>query len=313
MDSGMRNRIRLWLRGERAFGLRAVSFSSANAVESGETIEVVKTVESIEAVAISALRSMPETGAGAARRSQAPQTPAPVGRVQPVSAGEADSTPFPVAAPGGLMRPPSTEPFSAPALAREVKIERLRALDEQEVTGCTRCILCRTRTNTVFGEGDPDAAIMFIGEGPGEDEDLSGRPFVGRSGEKLNGMIRAMGLRREQVFIANFVKCRPPNNRVPAPVEVATCTPYLERQIEIIRPRVIVTLGLPAAKYMLNDSSLSMGRIRGQWRLWRGIKLMPTYHPAYLLRSYTQANRAAVWSDLQQVMAEVGLEAPSKR
>jgi DNA polymerase len=207
---------------------------------------------------------------------------------------------------------PSTEPFSTPVLAREEKIQRLAAIDANEVTGCTRCDLCQRRTRTVFGEGDPDARIMFIGEGPGEEEDLSGRPFVGRAGQKLNDMIRAMGLRREDVFIANLVKCRPPNNRVPDPVEVATCTPYLERQIEIVRPQVIVTLGLPAAKYMLNDSALKMGRIRGIWRLWRGIKLMPTYHPAYLLRSYTQANRAAVWSDLKQVMAELGLVEPSK-
>jgi DNA polymerase len=124
-------------------------------------------------------------------------------------------------------------------------------------------------------------------------------------------MIAAMGLGREQVFIANIVKCRPPANRVPAPDEVAACTPYLLRQLEIIRPQVIVTLGLPASKYML-DSKLSMGKLRGQWHQWRGIKLMPTFHPAYLLRSYTEENRAMVWSDLQKVMAEVGLTAPSR-
>lgn len=211
------------------------------------------------------------------------------------------------------MRLPSTEPFTAPVLPRAEKIERLRAMDEREVRGCVRCELCKTRTNTVFGEGDPDATILFIGEGPGENEDLSGRPFIGRAGEKLNDMIRAMGLTREQVFIVNIVKCRPPNNRVPDAVEVATCTPFLERQIEIIRPRVIVTLGLPSAKYMLNDSKLTMGRIRGTWRDWRGIKLMPTYHPAFLLRSYTPANRAAVWNDLKMVMAELGMDAQQSR
>ena len=207
---------------------------------------------------------------------------------------------------------PSVEPFAAPVLPRDEKIARLRALDENEVKGCTRCVLCQTRTNTVFGEGDPDAKILFIGEGPGENEDLSGRPFVGRAGELLDKMIAGMGLKREQVFIANIVKCRPPNNRVPAPDEVATCTPYLERQIEIIRPRVIVTLGLPSAKYMLNDNKLTMGRIRGTWRDWRGIKLMPTYHPAFLLRSYTPENRAAVWSDLKQVLTELGLPIPKR-
>jgi DNA polymerase len=122
-----------------------------------------------------------------------------------------------------------------------------------------------------------------------------------------------MGLRREQVYIANIVKCRPPNNRVPMPDEVATCTPYLERQLEIIRPRVIVTLGLPSLKYMTGEAKLTMGRSRGHWREWRGIKLMPTYHPAYVLRAYTDENRAAVWSDLQAVMKEVGLPLPGAR
>ena len=178
--------------------------------------------------------------------------------------------------------------------------------------GCTRCRLCETRTNTVFGEGDPDAQIFFIGEGPGENEDLKGRPFVGRAGELLDKMIAGMGLRREQVFIANIVKCRPPNNRVPMPDEVATCTPYLERQLEIIRPKVIVTLGLPSLKYMMNDPKLTMGRSRGQWREWRGIKLMPTFHPAYVLRQYTDETRAAVWSDLKQVLVELGLPIPKR-
>jgi uracil-DNA glycosylase len=195
--------------------------------------------------------------------------------------------------------------------SREQKIALLSAMDEKEVKPCQRCRLCESRKHTVFGEGDPDAKIFFIGEGPGENEDLQGRPFVGRAGELLNKMIAAMGLRREDVFIANIVKCRPPGNRVPAPDEVGACTPYLLRQLEIIRPKVIVTLGLPASKYML-QSKLSMGKLRGQWHDWRGIKLMPTFHPAYLLRSYTEENRAMVWSDLRQVMAEVGLAAPGR-
>ncbi|HUC83564.1 MAG TPA: uracil-DNA glycosylase [Candidatus Acidoferrales bacterium] len=182
-------------------------------------------------------------------------------------------------------------------------------MNSAEVSVCIKCRLCEARTHTVFGEGDADAKLFFIGEGPGENEDLQGRPFVGRAGQLLDKMIAAMGLKREQAFIANIVKCRPPENRVPAPDEVATCTPYLVRQIEIIRPKVIVTLGLPAAKYMLS-SSLTMGRLRGQWQQWRGIKLMPTFHPAYLLRSYTEDNRQKVWSDLKAVMKELGL--PSK-
>jgi uracil-DNA glycosylase family 4 len=212
---------------------------------------------------------------------------------------------------GELMAPPSREAFASAVLSADEKRVRLRALDDNEVKGCTRCRLHETRTNTVFGEGNADARLFFIGEGPGENEDLSGRPFVGKAGQLLDKMIAGMGLRREDVFIANVVKCRPPGNRVPAPDEVATCTPYLERQLEVVRPTVIVTLGLPAAQYMLNTKQ-SMGRMRGQWQEWRGIKLMPTYHPAYVLRSYTEQVRATVWGDLKMVMAELGLP-PAKK
>jgi DNA polymerase len=207
---------------------------------------------------------------------------------------------------------PTIEAFSSEVLPTEEKRRRLIALDNNEVRGCTRCRLHETRKNTVFGEGSPDAKVFFIGEGPGENEDLQGRPFVGRAGEMLNKWIAAMGLRREDVFIANIVKCRPPGNRVPMPDEVATCTPYLERQLEIVRPKVIVTLGLPALKYMMNDGRLTMGRSRGQWREWRGIRLMPTFHPAYVLRQYTDETRAAVWNDLKLVMSEIGLKLPKK-
>ena len=217
--------------------------------------------------------------------------------------------------PGGveplLIPPPSAPGFTAPALGREEKIVRLRMMDDNEVKGCTRCRLHATRTQTVFGEGDPDAKIFFVGEGPGENEDLTGRPFVGRAGQLLDKMIAGMGLSRQQVYIANIVKCRPPNNRVPSADEVATCTPYLERQLETIRPRVIVTLGRPATTYMLN-SKASMGSLRGRWQTWRGIKLMPTFHPSYVLRSYTEEVRAAVWSDLKQVLVELGMPIPKR-
>ncbi|HWP39569.1 MAG TPA: uracil-DNA glycosylase, partial [Tepidisphaeraceae bacterium] len=201
--------------------------------------------------------------------------------------------------------------FTTPPLSSEEKLARLKQMDEQEVRGCTKCRLCESRTRTVFGEGSPDAAIMFIGEGPGENEDLQGRPFVGRAGELLNKWIAAMGLRREQVYITNIVKCRPPGNREPAADEVATCAPYLERQIEIIRPRVIITLGRPASQYMLQTRE-SMGRMRGRWHEWRGIKVMPTYHPAYVLRNYSYETRSAVWNDLQAVMKELGLPLPQR-
>jgi DNA polymerase len=204
------------------------------------------------------------------------------------------------------------EPFTAPLLSSKQKSLKLKTLDETQVKGCTRCRLCETRTQTVFGEGDIDAKLMFIGEGPGENEDLSGRPFVGRAGQLLDKMIGAMGLAREQVYIANVVKCRPPNNRAPMPDETGACTPYLLEQIETIRPQVIVTLGLPATRFILQQD-LSMGRMRGQFHDWRGLKVMPTYHPSYVLRSYTPQTRAAVWSDLQQVMKLLGLKGAGKK
>lgn len=156
-------------------------------------------------------------------------------------------------------------------------------------------------TNIVFGDGDPDAELMFIGEAPGADEDASGIPFVGRAGQKLNEMIIAMGLTRESVYIANVLKVRPPNNRTPTPQEAQQDGPFLVEQVRIIRPRAIVTLGRPAAMFMLNTAA-SMGEMRGTWQSFEGIPVMPTYHPAFLLRAYTAENRRKVWSDLKQVM-----------
>lgn len=213
--------------------------------------------------------------------------------------------------PIGVEYGPDRPPFATPALPRRQKIALLQKMDDEEVKGCPKCDLCQTRTRTVFGEGDPDARLMFIGEAPGENEDLQGRPFIGKAGELLTKMINGMGLARDEIYIVNIVKCRPPDNRVPSSDEVATCTPYLERQIELVRPEVIVTLGLPSSQYML-QSKTPMGKMRGQWHAWRGIALMPTYHPAYLLRNYTQQTREAVWSDLQQVMKKLGLASKSR-
>lgn len=203
--------------------------------------------------------------------------------------------------------PSALPPFDGDPPPRNRRIELLTALDDNEVKGCTKCDLSQNRTHTVFGEGDPEADLVFVGEGPGENEDLSGRPFVGKAGGLLDKMIAGMGLKREDVYIANVVKCRPPNNRMPTAGEVATCTPYLHRQLEWIRPKVIVTLGLPATRHLLG-LNLPMGKMRGQWYEWRGLRVMPTYHPAYLLRSYTEANRRAVWGDLQEVMKVLDLQ-----
>lgn len=173
-----------------------------------------------------------------------------------------------------------------------------------EIGDCRRCKLCEARTHIVFGVGNPHAKLMFVGEGPGADEDAQGEPFVGRAGQKLNEMIRAIGLAREDVYIANVVKCRPPGNRDPEPDEVATCSPFLFRQIELIGPKAIVALGSPAAKTLL-QTKVGITALRGRWGSFRGIPVMPTFHPAYLLRSYTVENRQAVFSDLKAARARI--------
>lgn len=202
-------------------------------------------------------------------------------------------------------------------MSRDAKIAALAAIDEGQVKGCTKCGLCKGRTNTVFGEGAADSSLVFVGEGPGADEDASGRPFVGRAGELLGNMIKAMGLSREQVFICNMVKCRPPGNRAPTPEEVQACWGYLVRQLQIISPKVIVTLGNPATQGLL-DTKTGITRLRGNFQPLpdigeglAGIAVMPTFHPAYVLRQYTTDNRGKVWSDLQQVMGALGMELPS--
>jgi DNA polymerase len=169
---------------------------------------------------------------------------------------------------------------------------------------CRRCKLCETRTHIVFGVGNPNAKLMFVGEGPGADEDAQGEPFVGRAGQKLNEMIRAIGLDRKDVYIANVVKCRPPQNRDPQPDEVATCSPFLFRQIEAIGPKAIVALGSPAAKTLLGTKA-GITSLRGRWGSFRGIPVMPTFHPAYLLRSYTVENRTKVFEDLKAARARI--------
>lgn len=188
------------------------------------------------------------------------------------------------------------------------KITVLKQIRE-DIGDCTRCRLHAGRKNIVFGVGNPDAEIMFVGEGPGADEDIQGEPFVGRAGQLLNNMISAMGLKREDVYIANVVKCRPPGNRTPERDECETCSPFLLRQIQTIRPRIIVALGAVAAKTLLamNDT---MSNLRGRVYDCLGTKLAVTYHPAYLLRDPRQ--KAEAWKDLQMVMQYLGMPIPKK-
>jgi DNA polymerase len=172
----------------------------------------------------------------------------------------------------------------------------------QQLGDCTRCRLCEGRSQIVFGDGNPDASLMFIGEGPGQEEDRRGLPFVGRAGELLTRMIeRGLEITRSEVYICNIVKCRPPNNRTPKPDEVATCKPFLDGQIDAVRPRAIVALGRPATSLLLGRD-VSITRVRGTWQEYRGIPLMPTFHPAYLLRQYTPENRKLVWEDLKKAL-----------
>lgn len=176
---------------------------------------------------------------------------------------------------------------------------------------CRLCRLCEKRTQIVFGAGSPRARLLFVGEGPGAEEDEKGIPFVGRAGQLLTEIItRGMGLRREDVYIANVVKCRPPENRAPQPDEMAACMPFLEAQIACIRPEVIVTLGATAVQGLLGEK-VAITRFRGQWRNYKGIPLMPTYHPSYLLRN--PSSKGEVWKDIQQVMVRLGLPLPGKR
>ena len=201
-------------------------------------------------------------------------------------------------AAGEDARPTSIDPSSALRLIRE------------DIGDCTRCRLHKQgRKQIVFGVGNPQAELMFIGEAPGADEDQQGEPFVGRAGQLLNNMIKAMGLQREEVYIANIIKCRPPGNRTPERDECETCSPFLMRQIEVIGPKVLVALGAVAAKTLLAVNA-PMSELRGRWFDFRGRKLAVTYHPAFLLRDPRQKKEA--WKDLQMVMKELGLSIPEK-
>lgn len=205
--------------------------------------------------------------------------------------------------PRELETMPRPRPAPSTPGASSLKLQTLSEV-EQGLAGCTRCKLHKGRTNIVFGVGNPKARLMFVGEAPGEDEDLKGEPFVGKAGQLLTKMIEAMGLRREDVYICNTVKCRPPNNRNPEPDELASCEPFLKAQLAAVKPEAIVTLGKFAAQALLRDET-PVSRLRGQWREYEGIPLMPTFHPAYLLRS--PGEKGKVWEDLKQVMKKLEL------
>lgn len=280
--------------------LQTDALLGVDVVPVGEVREVESPVPEGEAIRFS-IPAQPDEHRSRPARHLSPQPE----RLSASTASQAHQTGTPASAE---QLPDVPDPAPRSSLTPEQQAEALAALDEQQVRGCTLCKLCEGRTQTVFGDGSPSARLMFIGEGPGENEDLQGKPFVGRAGDLLNKMIVAMGLSRETVYIGNVVKCRPPGNRTPTPAEVETCWPYLKEQIRIIQPAVIVTLGGPAAKMLLGTKT-GITRLRGIWHLFRGLEpdgpvvpVMPTFHPAYLLRNYTKETRAKVWADLKAAM-----------
>jgi DNA polymerase len=220
----------------------------------------------------------------------------------------------PVATPVRPAAKPPVAPLTAPAPVAASAEDREKALAAvaQRVAACTRCAeLARTRTQTVFGVGNPKAQLAFLGEAPGADEDLQGEPFVGRAGQLLTDMIqKGMGLRREDVYILNILRCRPPGNRTPLPEEAANCREYLDAQLAIIQPQFICCLGSVAAQNLL-DTTVSISKLRGRFFDYRGAKVLCTYHPAYLLRN--PGAKRDVWEDLQMLMAAMGLKVPQKK
>ena len=205
---------------------------------------------------------------------------------------------------------PLTPVLEGPRKSKDEVVAGLSAI-AREIGACTTCRLCKTRKNVVPGQGHPAPEIMFIGEGPGADEDEQGLAFVGRAGQLLTKIIEAMGFTRDEVFIGNIVKCRPPDNRVPLPDEMAACIPFLHRQIELLRPKVIVALGATAMKGLFGEGVGGITKIRGTWMLYRGIEVMPTYHPAYLLRN--PPAKPDVWEDMKTVLAKLGRPVPQRK
>ena len=220
--------------------------------------------------------------------------------IRTLAKGKPPAVKPPPAAESSLLRGMPNDFFADNSKPLQAKsLEELRAA----IGDCERCKLCSGRTHLVFGVGNPKAKLMFVGEGPGRDEDLQGEPFVGRAGQLLTDIItKGMGLKREDVYIANVVKCRPPENRNPEPDEVAACEPFLKKQIDLIRPKIIVGLGKFAVQTLL-QSKVPITKVRGNWHSYHGIKLMPTFHPAYLLRN--PADKKLVWEDIKKVIKEL--------
>ena len=297
MDPTKRARVEAWLQYADELGFTPIyrdrfSQSSESApAPLPEISHAATTAVTLPAAAPSQAYAM--AAGGAPRRAPAPS--AVPGHKQSIAAPTAPLIP---ASPGMSL-------FDAAERIEGDTLPRIR----EDIGDCTRCKLHKARTNIVFGVGNPKAELVFVGEGPGHDEDIQGEPFVGRAGKLLTQMIEAMSLRREDVYICNVVKCRPPENRLPERDEIATCSPYLLRQLDAIRPKVVCCLGACAAQTLLQTTQ-GISRFRGEWMDFRGTKLIATYHPAYLLRN--PPAKSEVWKDLQKVMAVLGLQPKRK-
>ena len=289
MDSAKRGRVEAWLQYGNDLGLGPYFTNRASNAASA-------------AVSASAESASPMEMAAAPKSQTAPRTaPSTTG----TPAASAAASPAKSASPLPIPTAPGPSLFEIVERVPGETLNDIRA----DLGECTRCRLHKTRNKIVYGVGNPKAELVFVGEGPGHDEDVQGEPFVGRAGKLLTQMIEAMSLRREDVYIANVVKCRPPENRLPEKDEIATCSPFLLRQLAAIQPKVICCLGACAAQTMLATTQ-GISKFRGEWFDFRGSKLIATYHPAYLLRN--PPAKSEVWKDLQKVMAVLGLQ-PKKR
>src|ERR1700733_4465429 len=287
MDSEIRARAELWLR--YAQDLRLGPYYRDRAAMHSAAMESPSAPEQVQ--------MLKDNGSLGARRVNSDVKPSETPRVP---TPELDRPPLPIV------------PLSSGPSLFEEKIENdsLNRIREDIGPNCTRCKLHKARKQIVFGVGNPKAQLVFVGEGPGRDEDEQGEPFVGRAGKLLTSMIEAMGLRRQDVYICNVVKCRPPENRLPEKDEITTCSPYLFRQLGVISPKVICALGSCSAQTMLQTTQ-GISRFRGEWFDYRGSKLIATYPPAYLLRN--PPAKSGVWKDLQKIMTCLGLELPKKK
>jgi uracil-DNA glycosylase family 4 len=271
----------------------------------------------VRAAVAPVVRAAPVVAAAPLVASAPPVVGAPPAAAAPPIAVALPAAP-PAAAPAAPAAPAPVLPVLVTPVAAPAPVGGRPAalrLIQDEVQACVACKLAPTRTQTVFARGNPDARIFFIGEGPGADEDRTGLPFVGVAGQLLDRIIAAMRLTEDQVYIANIVKCRPPNNRVPDREEMSACTPFLLRQLEVVRPAVIVALGKTATGYLL-DGKASMTSMRGRWHSWQGVPVMPTWHPSYVLRVRDDPRstaRAEVWTDMKLVLERLGLPVPPAR